>query len=114
LVGELGGTLPALPDLRWREGVGIRLDWASDRLWLLFEPRIIFDGMTDATKGAAADFARSRSVKRYNRVLNDLIAFWARLLAGDGSEIRTLAIGDGVDAAFSLSSDTGFSRRALA
>ena len=57
-------------------------------------------------------FARERAVKRYNRQLNDLIEFWAFFLAGDGGDLRALAIGDGVDAAFRLASNTGFSRRA--
>jgi hypothetical protein len=33
-------------------------------------------------------------------------------LAGDGCELRALGIGEGVDAIFRLSSDTGFSMRA--
>jgi hypothetical protein len=51
-------------------------------------------------------------VKRYNRQLNDLFAFWANTLAGDGSPLRALGIGDGVDAAFRVSAETAFSRRA--
>lgn len=111
LVGTLSGTVKGHPELRWREGIGARLDWADDRLWLLIEPRSIFDGITDSNKAAAADFARERTVRRYNRQLNDLIAFWASLLAGDNGDLRALGVGDGVDATFRLSSDTGFSRR---
>jgi hypothetical protein len=81
-------------------------------LWLLIEPRTIFEGITDDNKAAAADFARERAVRRYNRQLNDLIAFWAMLLTDDGGELRALDIGAGVDAAFRLSPDTAFSRRA--
>jgi len=114
LVGALSGTVTGHPELRWREGIGTRLDWADDRLWLLVEPRAVFDGITDDNNAAAADFARERTVKRYNRQLNDLIDFWAALLAGDGGDLRALGVGDGVDAAFRLSSDTGFSRRARA
>jgi NAD-dependent SIR2 family protein deacetylase len=114
LVHQLSGTVRGHPELRWREGIGARLDWADDRLWLLVEPRVVFDGITDDNKAAAADFARERTVKRYNRLLNDLIAFWATLLAGDGGDLQALGVGDGVDATFRLSSDTGFSRRAQA
>jgi hypothetical protein len=113
-VGDLSGTVKGYPELRWREGVGTRLDWADDRLWLLIEPRIVFDGIADDNRAAAADFGRERTVKRYNRQLNDLIAFWAKLLAVDGKDLHALGIGDGVDAVFQLSSDTGFSRRARA
>lgn len=112
LVGTLSGTVRGHPELQWREGIGTRLDWADDRLWLLVEPRVVFYGITDDNKAAAADFARERGVKRYNRQLNDLIAFWAALLAGDGSDLRALSVGDGVDAVFRLASDTGFSWRA--
>lgn len=110
LAGSLSGAVAGVSGLRWREGVGIRLDWADDRLWLLIEPRTVFDGITDATKAAAADFSRERTVKRYNRQLNDLVDFWAELLAGN--DLRALEIGDGVDAVFSISAVTAFSRRA--
>jgi len=110
-VGALTGIVKGHPDLRWREGVGIRLDWANDRLWLLVEPRIVFDGMIDSNKAAATDFARERTVERYNRQLNDLISFWARLLAADGDDLPALGVSTGVDAVFRLSPDTGFSAR---
>lgn len=110
LVGLLGGMVPNHPELRWREGIGTRLDWGDDRLWLLIDPRTVFDGITPDNKAAAADFARERTVKRYNRKLNDLIAFWSGFL-GAGGELRAFGVGDGVDATFRLSSNTGFSRR---
>ena len=112
LVGALSGTVKGHPELKWREGIGTRLEWAGDRMWLLIEPRSVFEGITNINKAASADFARERTVKRYNRQLNDLIAFWANLLAGDNSELRAMGIGDGVDAVFRLSAGTGFSRRA--
>jgi hypothetical protein len=113
-VGALSGSIKEAPGLVWSEGISSRLEWAHDQLWLLFEPRTIFHGLTDENRAIAADFSRVRTVKRYNRQLNDLIAFWAELLAGDGSELRAMGIGDGVDAVFKLSKATGFSRRAHA
>lgn len=107
-IGTLSGTVG---DLTWREGVSARLDWADDRLWLVVDPCIVFDGMTEANRTTAADFARERTVKRYNRQLNGLIACWSELLAGQGEDLRALATGDGVDAVFKLSSQNGFSRR---
>jgi hypothetical protein len=114
LVGPLCGTVEGYPELRWREGIGTRLDWADERMWLLVDPRTVFEGITDDNKAAAADFARERTVRRYNRQVNDLIVFWADYLAGDGGDLRALGVGDGVDAVFRLSSDTAFSRRAQA
>lgn len=114
LVGPLTGTVAEHPELAWSEGVGTRLDWANDRMWLLIEPRTVFNGITDANKAAAADFARERTVRRYNRQLNDLIGFWAVFLFGDGGPLRALDVGGGVDAVFRLSRDTAFSRRVLA
>ena len=63
LVGALAGTVKGHPELKWNEGVSIRLDWANDRLWMLFEPRTVFEGLNDTNRHAAADFARERSVK---------------------------------------------------
>jgi hypothetical protein len=111
IVGPLAGAVRGHPELIWREGVGTRLEWADDRVWLVFEPRTIFEGISDANRFAATDFARERTVRRYNRALNDLIAFWASRLARDGSEQRALGLSDGVDAVFNLSSNTAYSRR---
>ncbi len=112
LVGELDGTVNRQPELRWQEGISIRLDWADDRLWLLFEPRTVFSGINAENRLAATDFARERSVKRYNRQLNSLLDFWSRWLSQEGSALRALDVGDGIDAVFSISPITGFSRRA--
>lgn len=114
VVGVLTGTLPGFPDVRWHEGVGLRLDWAADKLWLLLEPTTVFSGMTEDTKGVAADFARERTVKRYNPKLDALIDFWAGFLVGDGEPLRALDISSGVDAVFQLAPRTGFSKRANA
>lgn len=111
LVGSLQGTIPGIPGLRWFEGLGVRIDWADDRLWLLLEPRTVFEGTTFENKGAAADFARERTVRRYNKTLNDLIAFWAAVISDNGSELRAFGIGDGVDAVFKLGRNTSYSRR---
>ncbi len=111
LVGDLHGAVDGYPELRWREGISTRLDWAHDRLWLLITPRTVFEGVTADNKAAAADFARERTVRRYNRQLNELIAFWASMIAANGSELRALGIADGVDATFRLSAATAFSRR---
>jgi hypothetical protein len=111
IVGPLAGTVRGHPELIWREGVGVRLEWADDRVWLVFEPRTIFEGISDDNRFAATDFGRERTVRRYNRTLNDLIAFWAYKLARDGDEQRALGLSVGVDAAFNLSSNTAYSRR---
>ena len=111
LVGTITGNVGNHKKLKWREGIGIRLDWADDRLWLLIEPRTVFDGITDDNKIAAADFARERTVDRYNRKLNDLIDFWGQYLAWDQGGLRALGIGDGIDAVYHLSTITSFSRR---
>ena len=111
LVGTLAGVVRNHSELTWREGIGIRLDWANDQLWLLFEPRTIFDVITDSNMSAAADFARERSIKRYNRELNSILEYWSNYLAQGESDLRSLTVGDGIDAVFRISPITGFSRR---
>lgn len=111
IVRTLVGTVSGYPELRWREGISVRLDWADNRLWLLVEPRIVFDGITAENKSAASDFARERTVRRYNRQLDGLLEFWSDQLSQDGSDLRALAIGDGIDAVFRISSATGYSWR---
>lgn len=112
LVGALAGTIPKHPELGWHEGVATRLDWADERLWLLFEPRTLITGITDENKAVATDFARERTVRRYNRPLNELISFWADLLSAGGAELRALGVSAGVDAVFKLGVTTAFSKRA--
>ena len=72
----------------------------------------MFDGITGENRAAATDFARERSVTRYNRKANTLIEFWARLFGG-APEVRALGISDGVDAVFSLDERTAFTWRAM-
>lgn len=107
IVGPVSGVVPKDRTITWREGVGLRLEWASEKLWLLFEPRIVFAGASEATKALTSDFARERTVRRYNPVLDRLIDFWAHRLTGEN--IRALEIGDGVDAAFSLGKRSAYS-----
>ena len=111
LAGTLTGTVAGRLELRWYEGIGTRLDWANDRLWLLIEPRTVIEGVTEENKAYAADFSRERSVRRYNRQLNDLVEFWANHLGLPNGDLRALGISDGIDAVFRLSKITGYSRR---
>jgi NAD-dependent SIR2 family protein deacetylase len=113
-VNALAGLVDGDRSLKWKEGVGIRLDWADDRLWLLIEPRTIFEGLSDSNRHLAADFGRERTVRRYNKQLNNLIGFWASHFAKDGGDLRALGVGNGVDAVFRLAIDTGYSRRSQA
>lgn len=111
LVGPISGRVPNHPEIEWQEGVGLRLAWADDRLWLLIEPRTVLIGVDDTNRAAATDFTRERTVRRYNRDLNALISFWTTLLAAGGRELRALDVTTGVDAAFRLATNTAFSRR---
>ncbi|MER9760290.1 SIR2 family protein [Mesorhizobium sp. M0138] len=111
IVGKLSGGVDKFPGLTWREGVGLRIDWADERPWLLVEPRIVFSGLSEDNRFGATDFARERTVKRYNGSLNALVGFWAARLAKGGTQQRALGIGAGVEAIFQLSDATAFSRR---
>ena len=112
MVGGLSGTVKDHPDLRWREGIGVRLEWANDQLWLLIEPYTVFDPFDDDLRGVVADYSRERSIRRYNKQLNDLLEFWNGYVAGDEESMRALGVTDGVDAVFKLSKVSAFSRRA--
>lgn len=114
LVGASMGTVPGDQSLRWREGVAVRLDWADERLWLLLEPRVVFDGITDLNRARATDYARERTVRRYNAPLNALIGYWSARLANGGADLPSFGIGDGVDAVFRFGVETAFSRRVSA
>jgi hypothetical protein len=59
LVDGVSGSVRGHPELSWREGVSVRLDWANERVWLLAEPRLVFAGMDEANRAAATEFART-------------------------------------------------------
>ena len=111
ITADLEGIVSGHPELQWKEGVGIRLDWANDRLWMLFEPRIVFDGRDDSNQFAAAAFARSRTARRYNQQLNSLLNVWSGYLAHGGIPLRALETGGGMDAVFRLGTGTGGTRK---
>ena len=111
LVGPLTGVVEDSADLRWHEGIGVRLGWISGQLCLVIEPRTVFVSMTNANRMLASGFARERTVRRYNSALNALVDFWARHLSQEGTEMRSLNLRDGVDAVFQLSSVTAFTWR---
>ena len=113
-VGNLAGTVPRNGEISWREGIALRLEWADDKLWLVFEPRTLLDGVTELNRAAATDFNRERSVGRYNRQLNALISFWGELLSSGGRELQALGVTKGVDAAFVIGPTTAFSKRSRA
>lgn len=106
LVGELGND----SEIQWHEGINTRLEWSEGRVWLLFSPRTVFEGVTDENKAVAADFARERTIRRYNKQLNVLLDFWSRYLSAM-QDLRAFNIGDGIDAVFRLGNTTAFSRR---
>jgi len=114
IVGTTAGAVPGDSVLKWREGVSVRLDWADERLWLLIDPRIVFEGMTEENRALATDFARERTVSRYNGPLNGLIAFWSGYFANNGAELRSFNAGGGIDAVFRLGVETAFSWRTSA
>lgn len=110
LTGSIQGAVENEPGLTWKEGIRIGLEWADNRLWLAFEPRIVFSGMTVENRGAAASLARERTFNRYNRMLNSLIDFWGDQLSSPGESLETFGgIKDGIDAAFRLSTTTAYS-----
>ena len=111
IVGEICGSIDGKHSLRWHEGIGIRLEWAQDRLWLLIEPRTVFDSIEGKRGHGAAELASKRSAERYNRSLNAVVEFWIEWFLKDGGELAAFGVSEGVDAVFRLASRTGFSRR---
>ena len=111
ILGSLSGFVPKHPGLAWHEGIGVTLGWADEKLWLLFEPRIIMRGTSDTNRAAATDFSRERTVSRYDQKLNSIIDFWASLLSSGSRNIHTLSISNGVDAVFQFAPVTAFSCR---
>jgi NAD-dependent SIR2 family protein deacetylase len=109
----LTGKVPTT-QLQWAEAIWIKLEYRLDRLWLLIEPTIWVERIEDdALFSQTREFIRERLAGRYNPKWNELIEAWAHIITNgeQESEIRAFGIGDGVDAAFSISAITAFSWR---
>ncbi len=128
----LTGTIPQV-GFPFNEGVQIRLEKLSSGWWCAFEPftHVEFPRQED-DKGSnaevdstdipfqsldrgdpAIDWRRERWATRYNRTWAQIIAAWAKMLAGAGDS-PLLALGlkndEGLDAEFRLSPITAWSR----
>jgi hypothetical protein len=128
----LTGTIPQL-GFPFSEGLQIRLEKLGDLWWCAFEPFTYVEfprreggeignieaDSTDTPfnnlgKGdPAIDWRRERWATRYNRAWAQIIAAWARMLAGSGdSPLIALGLKDneGLDAYFHMSPITAWSR----
>jgi hypothetical protein len=67
------------------------------------------DPSKEATR---AEFVRERTATRYNRIWNSLLDAWTEIITAGKEEcnVSSLGVSDGVDAAFTLSRITAFSR----
>jgi NAD-dependent SIR2 family protein deacetylase len=112
-VTDLAGTIPNT-SLKWAEAVRIGIEYWLGQLWLLIEPTIWVERTDDdELHFKSREFIRARLAGRFNPKWNELLQAWSQIIT-DGQEeceLRTFGIGDGVDAVFTISSLTGFSKR---
>lgn len=135
---NLVGTVPKL-DLPFHEGVDVKLELIEDRWWCGFEPYTFVDirrehngqaahaEATSAEQDAlempterrggdpAADWRRERWATKYNKQWGAIINAWAKLLTTSDDDMCTvrafgLRDGEGVDAVFTVSKVTAWSR----
>ncbi len=130
---DLTGTVPGL-GLPFQEGLFLKLEQANGRWWLGFEPYTFVqtphrhegnlasveeantDPMSvrrDRGGDPAGDWRRERWAQRYNRNWASIIDAWAQLLTkANGNTKRAFGLpdGTGIDAVFTISSMTGWSR----
>ncbi|MFV8668041.1 SIR2 family protein, partial [Ralstonia pseudosolanacearum] len=111
------------------EGAQLRLEQATDRWWLTFEPTTYVDlplaerlgaepdtdapGDRERRLDPTIDWRRERWAQRYNNVWTGIIDAWADMLAGhENGVLRAIGLRDGVgiDAVFKVSPVTAWSR----
>lgn len=127
---NLTGLVPKL-GYSYQEGVSLKLEQIEDRWWCGFEPFTFVDIPRSAqpeqvpvdmerppiVRGGdpSGDWHRERWVRKYNKQWADIINAWATLLTtADENQVRAfgLAQDEGIDAVFSISPITGWSRPA--
>jgi hypothetical protein len=134
---SLFGTVPKL-GFPFQEGVHLKLEQVDGKWWCGFEPYTFVQlprQDTPQTEGAenlvgqeaaaemgmqaerrgdpAGDWRRERWAPRYNRNWASIIGAWSQLLTETGGTLRSafgLEDGSGIDAVFTVSPVTGFSR----
>lgn len=130
----LTGYVPKL-DLPFHEGVMLKLEKVEDRWWCSFEPYTFVDLPKDVSSQAsndpgahnnggspversvgdpAGDWRRERWAAKYNKQWAEIIDAWASLLTStkDGKVNAFNLQTEGVDASFTISRYTGWSRPA--
>lgn len=133
--GPLTGTVPGL-DFPFQEAISLKLDHIDGRWWCGFEPytfvsiprpeitaeegaietggdQVSNRARADRGGDPVGDWRRERWAQRYNRSWAGIIDAWAELLTGGGEgERRAFGLRDnsGIDAVFSVSPITGWSR----
>lgn len=134
LTKAYGGALAGKPgrlDVRYSEGVQLRLDRAYDKWWCVFEPTTFFDFRSardsddderegahwDGVRQQAEDWRREQWAQKYNPKWSGIIDAWAGLLSDSASNdgrisAYGLSPGEGVDAQFQLGRKTAWSRPA--
>jgi hypothetical protein len=110
----LSGGVAGAIGLKWFEGVEVQLDWADENLWLLIEPKIIFEGLSQENKAQASSHARELMFNRYNQTANQLIDFWTSIFVGSSGVAKALDVRNGRDAVFRFNRKSGHSWRATA
>jgi hypothetical protein len=112
LTDSITGAVPSV-GLQWREAAEVRLEWRLGQLWFLLLPTVWVEATDDRSREAArAEFVRERTATRYNRVWNSLLDVWTEIISGgmEQGSFHCFGISDGIDAAFTLSRITAFSR----
>lgn len=112
-VNDIHGVVPKT-NLHWSEAVRLKLEFALGKGWLLLEPTIfVQDSANEKDRRAGSEFVRERLAVRYNRQWNSILDAWIYLIMNNAKEkeIKALDINDGLNAKFTLSRVTGFSRR---
>lgn len=130
---NLTGTVPGL-GYPYQEGVFLKLEHIENRWWCGFEPFTFVDIPREVLPSQAPDardelgrsvfghggdpageWRRERWATKYNQQWAGIINAWAAMLTSSGgNKIRAFNLndGDGIDASFSISSVTGWSRPA--
>jgi NAD-dependent SIR2 family protein deacetylase len=119
--GSLCGVLNGI-DIAWSEAVSLRLTYRMNKLWLVFEPTVWVEAADEARADEDAarqqrevvmKFQRERAAQRYNKSWNAVLQAWCHIFCtGEKrADLRTFGISNGIDAEFTISAITGFSRR---
>lgn len=109
----ISGIVPRSQDVKWSEAVSVKLEIRNGKFWLILRPTIWIE--PQAERQNHIEFIKKRTKSRYNKITDDILTAWIKILLGSNSKAETVEVSCYTDtdypAVFKVNTRTAFSRK---